>query len=188
MNVNILGAMSAFDVEPKIMKPSFPRSISKLALVLVVFAAPWSHAAQPLSAEQERAVVADVGAAMNQYVTWLAQGRADFIAERSFLAPAIRLDGTGPVVLSREELKTRFESALKTLSADGYMRSEWPIRNICALGVSAAIVSGRYVQYRKDGSVIGEAAATYMFAKTTDGWRIVSWATHDVRKVVQLLP
>ena len=47
-----------------------------------------------------------------------------------------------------------------------------PDRNICILSATAAIVSGRGVRSRKDGSVFGEYGWTYTLVKTGDGWRI----------------
>ena len=58
--------------------------------------------------------------------------------------------------------------------------------HISVFSEHAATVSGRYVRYRKDGSVIAEFGGTYSFAKMSDGWRIVSIMWHDPTKVFEL--
>jgi hypothetical protein len=86
--------------------------------------------------------------------------------------------------VTRDEVKTFFEGTFRPLMADGYAKSEWPTRNTCVVNEAAAIVSGRYIRYRKNGSVIRESGATYLFAKTPDGWHIVSTISHDPHKLV----
>ncbi len=155
-----------------------------VAVIALMSAGTTSIAAEELSAEREQAIKLALNAAMDQYVAWFAAGRADLIAERSYLSPSVRLEQSGPSVLaSPDDIKKRFEATLTPLIADGYAKSEWPLRNICVLSEAAAIVSGRYVRYRKDGRVMGEYGATYMFAKTDDGWRIVAFTPHDPSRV-----
>jgi hypothetical protein len=46
------------------------------------------------------------------------------------------------------------------------------------LHAGAAIASGKFYRDKKDGSVLSENAVTYIFAKTDEGWRIVSFGGH----------
>jgi hypothetical protein len=143
-------------------------------------------AGQQPGADKQQVIMAAVAAVMDQYNTWFAAGRADLIAERTYLTPSVRMDETGLTVFSsRDEIERFFEASLQTLGADGYAKSEWPVRNVCVLNEAAAVVSGRYIRYRKDGSVIGQYGGTYTLAKTADGWRIASFARHDPSKVVR---
>jgi len=52
------------------------------------------------------------------------------------------------------------------------------------LHTGAAIASGKFYRYKKDGSVLSENAVTYIFGKTDKGWRIVSYGGHGLDRVV----
>ncbi len=85
--------------------------VSAIALMFAGTAA----TAQPLTAEREQSIKVAVNAAMDQYGAWFAAGRADLIAERTYLVPSVRLGETGLTVLaSREEIRKLFEANLKT--------------------------------------------------------------------------
>jgi hypothetical protein len=143
-----------------------------------------SAAAQQLSAEQERTIKADVNRAFDDYLRWFIENRPDLIAGRIRI-PWLRLQPTGPVTISMDsQVKTWFEDTLRPLVADGYGRSEWPVLRICVLNESAAILSGKYIRYRKNGGVIGEYGTSYLFAKSDAGWQIVSTIPHDPQKLV----
>lgn len=143
--------------------------------------------AVPLAAERTTALQAEVNVFFNRYNSWFSAGRPDLIAEKIYLAPCVNVsDVIGPVVLTtREQVQKRFEDYQKPLFADGYVRSEWTSRNVMILHERAAIVSGTYTRFRKDGSVIGEYAGTYFLAKAEGGWRILSWTAHDAAAVVR---
>ena len=142
--------------------------------------------AQPLTANQERVVRVEVQAAFDQYYAWFSAGRADLVAKRAFLAPALFLRPAElEVSSSTGALQSRYEAQLKPLIADGYVKSEMPSPTICVLNERTAMISGRYLRYRRDGAVMGELGGTYIFAKASDGWRIVSVITHAPSKVVQ---
>lgn len=141
---------------------------------------------QQAIAQRDQMVRSTVNALLDQYNAWFMAGRADSIANRIYLAPLIWLaDNRVSVFSSRDEIRQQFEAISRTLMADGYARSDWSLRNICVLGDNAAILSGRFARYRKDGSKIGDYAATYTFAKTPDGWRIASIALHAPDRVIQ---
>jgi hypothetical protein len=141
--------------------------------------------AQQLSADRERTIKTEVKAAFDQYYAWFSAGRSDLVAERAYQAPSLFLAPTGPDVRSSSAaVRARFEAVLKPLIADGYVRSEMPHPSICVLNESTATVSGRYIRYRKDGSVMGELGGIYIFTKTTGGWRIVALINHDPSKVL----
>jgi NTF2-like protein (DUF6841) len=96
------------------------------------------------------------------------------------------LNAKGPMVMaSVAEIKQKWEGLLQPLVADGYAKSEWPTRNICILNDATAIVSGHFVRYRKNGSVIGEYGVTFTLARTGDGWRITAVIPHEPDRVLQ---
>ena len=141
---------------------------------------------QQIGANREATIKAEVNAFLDQYTRWFEADRPDLIAEKVFLSPSMRFDATGLYVMaSVDQIKQRWEDLLKPLVADGYARSEWPIRNVCVLNDATAMVSGRFVRYRKDGSVIGEYGVTYTLGQTGDGWRITAVISHEPGRVLQ---
>lgn len=161
-----------------------------LVLLVVAVLIPICPGVLPVSAQQvavdrDQLIRSDVKRAFDQYLAWFAAGRSDLIAERAYDVPTLLLFADGlDVLASREMVNARFETILKRLIADGYVKSEMPSPTICVLSESAAILSGRYVRYRKDGSVMGEYGGTYIFTKTAAGWRMVSQIVHDPSKVL----
>jgi hypothetical protein len=134
----------------------------------------WATFGSAPSLAQEKAK-AEVREAWDEYVRAFSAGRADFIADRVFLTPASWLNEDGvSVSMTAGEVKARFESQLNALATENYQRTETKVANVCVLNDGAAILSGRFTRYRKDGSVLSELAGTYVFAKTPQGWRIVA--------------
>ncbi len=143
--------------------------------------------AQRLSSDRESALTAEVKGAFDQYTESFSAGRPDLVAQRSYRVPVLFLRPTGLEVDSTADaVKARFEGMFRTLSADGYARSEVSNLHISIFSEHAASVSGRFVRYRKDGSAIAEFGATFVFARTADGWRIVSMISHDPAKAFEL--
>ena len=153
--------------------------------VVLAFAAVSSALAQHRSAEQEQTIKTEVKAAFDQYYAWFSEGRSDLIAARAYQAPSLFLAPTSSDVRSSSDaVRARFEAVLKPLIADGYVRSEMPNASICVLNETTATVSGRYIRYRKDGSIIGNLGGIYIFTKTTGSWRIVALINHEPDKVL----
>jgi len=142
--------------------------------------------AQHDKAAREATLRSEVKAAFDRYYEWFSAGRTDLIAENAYNAPAFFLGVDGPDVrITREDVKKRFDTQRKALNAQGYLRSEMLKPTICVLNENAAIVSGRYLRYRKDGSVLGEFGATYIMARMKDGWRVVTLINHtNANKIV----
>jgi hypothetical protein len=155
-----------------------------VALAMILSAAPGFT--QQITASRETTIKAEINVFLDQYTRWFEADRADLIAERVYLAPSVRLDATGLILMaSVDEIKRRWEGLLQPLIADGYTKSEWPTRNICILNDATAIVSGHFVRYRKNGSVIGEYGVTYTLTRTGDGWRITAVIPHEPGRVLQ---
>ena len=153
-----------------------------IGMVLCLGAGP--VAAQQLSADRENTIKADVSRAFDEYLRWFMEDRPDLVARRIRI-PWLRLQPTGPITISMDsQVQTWFEDTLRPLVAEGYERSEWPVRRICVLNESTAILSGKYIRYRKNGSVIGEYGTSYVFARSGADWQIVSTIPHDPQKLV----
>jgi hypothetical protein len=145
----------------------------------------WVTFSSPPASAQET-LKAEVRGAWDEYVRAFSAQRADLIADRVYLTPSFALNANNVVVsMTAAEVKARFESQMDTLKAQNYQRSETKIANVCVLNDVAAILSGQFIRYRKDGSVLSELAGTYVFAKTPQGWRIVAQISHSPDRVVK---
>jgi hypothetical protein len=154
------------------------------AFVLTVTFASRSVVSQQTSSRD--AMKADIRAVWDDYIRSFSTGRADLIAERSYTAPSASLAGSGVVFsMTPAEIKTRFATSISALVARNYDHSETRTANICILNDGAAILSGTFVRYLKDGAVMSEIAGTYLFAKTAPGWRIVAQVGHTADRVVK---
>jgi hypothetical protein len=142
-------------------------------------------------AAAQEAATAEIRGVLEEYVRAFSSQRGDLIAERVYMAPSFTMaapvGGNAGIVTSMTaaEVKTRFESVLKGLAAQNYQRSEIKDANICVLNDVSAIVSARFTRYRKDGSVLSEPVATYVFAKGAQGWRILAATAHTPDRMLK---
>jgi hypothetical protein len=150
------------------------------ALVLVAAAStPFAVAQQPSADEQ--ALKKEVNAFMDRYWDLWSAGRIDQLVERVY-HPFGQLSNQGHS--SIERLKAAFPGTRTALVSAGYGRSQMPIRNVCILSPTVAIVSGRGMRYLTNGNVMGEYGWTYTLIKGADGWRMVSIYSHDPSKAL----
>jgi hypothetical protein len=157
-----------------------PRVQMLAALVLVAVASTPLAVAQQRSAD-EQALKKEVNAFMDQYWDLWSAGRIDQLVERVY-HPFGQLSNQGHS--SIEQLKAAFPGTRTALVSAGYGRSQMPIRNVCILSPTVAIVSGRGMRYLTDGKVMGEYGWTYTLIKGADGWRMVSIYSHDPNKAL----
>ena len=145
----------------------------------------WKVPAQGRSAG-EAAAQAEVRSAWDEYIRAFSAGRADLIADGVYLAPSFNLAEAGiQVSMSPADTRARFKAAMEMLAAQSYLRTETKSARICLLNDTAAVLSGQFTRYRKDGSVLAEAAGTYVFAKLPQGWRIVASIPHSPERVLK---
>jgi hypothetical protein len=64
---------------------------------------------------------------------------------------------------------------LKQLLEAGWNKSVYTTTNVCVLNRATAITSGYNTRYKQDGSVMQVAGVAYVFNKTKDGWRIITY-------------
>jgi hypothetical protein len=139
--------------------------------------------AQPSGQETLKA---EVSAAWEDYLKLFAAGRADVIGDRVYSAPSFNLTANGPnVSMTPSDTRTRFETSIAALVKQNYARTTTKHANICVLNDATAILSVQWTRYRKDGSVLSEPAGTYVFSKTTDGWRIIAQTGHAPERVMR---
>lgn len=162
-------------------------SVGMMAVVLAVVTALPARAQQgDLTPAQVAGVKAEVTAVVHKYYRLFSQHNMKALPEEVFNIPWIVIGGAGPQPdLTKEQALTRFESSLKDLLANGWGTSAFTTENVCVLNANAAIASGYNTRYKTDGSVMSVGGVSYLFGKTTQGWRVVSYTGHARGKVVR---
>lgn len=147
--------------------------ICLVVATLVAATAFCTPSAAPAQAQNRPQLRAELTSALEQYVAAFSDGRADYIADSVYTAPAYFF-GSGDVVVrvTSADVRSHFEQMMAPLPAQGYARSELRGSDVCILSESAALVTLDFARLRADDSVIIEGTAIYFYAKTAEGWRI----------------
>jgi hypothetical protein len=140
----------------------------------------WSSALaqQPgtLSAADIASIKKEVTEAVEKYYSLFSEQNMKALPEQVYSIPWILMTGNGPQAdLTKEQAQSRFEASLKNLLESGWGKSVYATTNVCVLNATAAITSGYNTRYKKDGSVMSVGGVAYVFNKTKDGWRIITY-------------
>jgi hypothetical protein len=154
--------------------------VAATMLVMLTMNVP-TAAQAPAPAANDQTLKAEVNAFMDQYWTLFSAGKIDELVERIY-HPIGQLSNSGHA--SIEELRKRFPDSRKAMLAGGYVRSQMPVRNVCIVSPTVAIVSGRGIRYLKDDKVMAEFGWTYTLLKGATGWRMTAIFSHDPNKAL----
>ena len=139
-----------------------------------------------LTPAQVTTIKQEVAAAVQTYYRLFTERNMAALPEQVFNIPWIVIGGSGPRPdLTKEQALARFEASRKDLVANGWCKSVFTTENVCVLNANAAIASGYNTRYKTDGSVMSVGGVSYLFGKTKDGWRVVSYTGHVRGKVVR---
>jgi hypothetical protein len=157
------------------------------AVLLAAIVPPAALAQQPgLTAADAARVNSEVRAAVDRYYALFTERNMKALPEEIFNIPWIVIGGSGPQPdLTKEQALARFEASLKDLVASGWGKSIFTTENVCVLNANAAIASGYNTRYKTDGTVMSVGGVSYLFGKTKEGWRVVSYTGHARGKVVR---
>jgi hypothetical protein len=166
---------------------------SYLALIIQVAIAMGAAMPQAAGAQQAALSPADVAAikrevtaAVDRYYSLFSEHNMRALPEEVFNIPWIVIGGSGPQTdLTKEQALARFEASLENLQASGWGKSVFTTENVCVLNTNAAIASGYNTRYRTDGSVMSVGGVTYLFGRTSEGWKIISYTGHAKGTIVR---
>src|SRR5262245_42685275 len=133
---------------------------------------------QALTPPEAAQVKKEVTEAVEKYYRLFSERNMKALPEEIYNIPWILMTGNGPQPnLTKEQALAGFEASLKQLVANGWNKSVYTTTNVCVLNRTAAITSGYNTRYKADGSVMQVAGVAYVFNKTKDGWRIVTYTS-----------
>ena len=165
--------------------PIWRTTIAALTVVASITSAA-AQQARPLSAVEIAAVKKEVTAAVDNYYSLFTAQNMKALPEQVYNVPWILMTANGPQVDStKEQAQSRFETSLKQLLESGWSKSVFTTTGVCVLNLTAAIASGYNTRYKKDGSVMSVGGVAYVFNKTKDGWRIITYSGTSKDTVVK---
>jgi hypothetical protein len=159
----------------------------RVAIATGVLTAPVSAQQQPQPSSSDVASIKkEVIAAVDKYYRLFTERNPNALADEVFNIPWLVIGGSGPQPdLTKEAARARFEASMKQLVDSGWAKSVFTTENVCVLNQNAAIASGYNTRYKTDGSVMSVGGVSYLFGKSKDGWRIVSYTGHAKGKIVR---
>jgi hypothetical protein len=138
-----------------------------------------------MTPQQVAQVKKDVTDAVHTYYRLFTEQNMTALGTQVYHTPWLQLGANGiEVDQTAADVTKRFDASLKRLLEQGWAKSEFANPVVCVLNPGAALASGTFKRYRKDGSVISESGITYLFGKASDGWKIISFAGHATSKLV----
>lgn len=162
------------------------RALAAGLLLVSTWSATITGQQAPMTAADVEQVEKEVTDAVNKYYRLFSEQNMKALPEEVFNIPWIVIGGNGPQPdLTKEQALARFEASLKQLREGDWGRSVFTTENVCVLNANAAIASGYNTRYKKDGGVMSVGGVSYLFARTKEGWRIVSYTGIARGKVVR---
>jgi hypothetical protein len=161
------------------------RKLSAFALAICLLASPVTAQQGAMTPQQVAQVKKDVTDAVHTYYRLFTEQNMTALGTQVYHTPWLQLGANGiEVDQTAADVTKRFDASLKRLLEQGWAKSEFANPVVCVLNPGAALASGTFKRYRKDGSVISESGITYLFGKASDGWKIISFAGHATSKLV----
>lgn len=107
----------------------------------------------------------------------------DYAGLREYVqAPFVRFPAGWEVMGTLEEVMTYYRNQRDALEKDNYDHSKFIRSKTTVLSADRLLVDKVYRRYRKDGSLLLEAAAVYVVSKSSGTWKICGTFAHDVKE------
>lgn len=154
-----------------------------ILLVAWLLSCPGSVLGQKVSsfAESDKAAIGEL---FDRYSH--AYSTKDYAAIRECLqVPFIRLAADTAiwhVQQTMDEVMTYYKNHREALDKDNYDHSQYMRTEVTALGANRALVNQIYRRYRKDGTVLREAAAVYVVSKSSGTWKMCGILDQDLEE------
>jgi NTF2-like protein (DUF6841) len=164
----------------------FVRRASAAGAIVLLALAPAGAQESGLTPEQVAVIEQEVTAALHNYYRLYTEKNNKALSSEVFFDQWIQLGANGPQLTGTEpaDVARRFAANIQRLEEQGWVKSEYPKPIVCVINAGTAIASGEFMRYRQDGSVISVNGTSYLFGKTSAGWRIVSFFGHERGKII----
>jgi hypothetical protein len=142
-------------------------------------------AGQELTAAGTALIEAQAQRHVERYYNFYYERNPEALSTEIFTLPWYTMGANGITARSTEaENLAFFSSAIAGLLDRGWDKSTFRTKTVCVLNAGSAIVSGTNTRSRADGSIMSVGGVSYMLGNTSDGWRIISFASHPPDKLV----
>lgn len=125
---------------------------------------------------------------LDRYVR--AYSAEDYAALRECIqVPFMRLPNSTAiwdVLETMDEAMKYYRDQRNALDKENYDHSQFVQTRITALGTDRALVDQTYRRYRKDGTLLLEAAAVYVVSKSSGAWKLCGTLAQDLNEFGKL--
>ena len=130
--------------------------------------------AQALSADDVAKIKADVGNALQTYMKAFSDRDLKTLVDNVYANPSATFGPNGAALTPSEKTKSNYEGIFADLGKTGYDHTEIKAPKVCVLGAGSAIVSAEFRRVKKDGSLLSEFPASFLYGKTAEGWKVMA--------------
>ena len=131
-------------------------------------------AQQALSADDVAKIKADVIDGLQRYMKAFSTRDLKSMVENVYANPAATFGPNGAALVPSEKTKSNYEGIFADLAKTGYDHTEVKTPAVCVLSATSAIVSGEFQRVKKDGTLLSEFPASFLYGKTPDGWKVTA--------------
>lgn len=89
-------------------------------------------------------------------------------------------------VNTNQDMENTLGAFLQQLKGQDVVKFEWETLQVSMLGKNTALASNVAARYKKDGSLLNRAAATFIAYNTEAGWKILSLHLHPPEHVLNI--
>lgn len=155
------------------------------AAVMMLGASPaMAQQAAPLTPAEVAKIKTEVASALQDYMKAFSAQDSKAVAQVIYSKPGITLSDQGVQLIDPAQQEVSNAGFIKKLVESGWVRTETPDVTVCVLNPYAAIGSGKYIRYKKDGSVHSEGGGVNFYSKTPQGWKMVTRINTAANKIV----
>jgi NTF2-like protein (DUF6841) len=97
-------------------------------------------------------------------------------------APFVRFPAGWEIMGTLDEVMPYYRNQRDALDKDNYDHSKFIRSRMTVLSGDRALVDRVYRRYRKDGSLLSEAAAVYVVCKSSGSWKVCGTFGHEVKE------